>query len=70
MPKIQFIGDGTASYQTFTYPGGRLVKWQSLTVPVVPRWVETAPARTFLIDGRPNPAPKPKPAPAAKPEPK
>jgi hypothetical protein len=67
--KIQYVGDGTASHQTFGYPGGCLEKWSSFTATTVPEWVQTAPPGTFLIDGKFNPGPSPKPAikPPAKP---
>lgn len=69
--KIQYVGDGTPSYQSFTYPGGRLVKWQTFTTSNIPAWVETATPGTFLVDGKPNPGPvKPKPEPKKPAEPK
>lgn len=73
--KIQFIGDGTASKQTFCYPGGTLEKWQSITATELPGWLSQAAPGTFLIDGKllgkqatkpPRPAAKPEIKPAAK----
>lgn len=50
--KIQYIGDGTPAPQVLSFPGGKMRKWQSMTVAKIPPWVETAPARSFLVDGQ------------------
>lgn len=65
--KIQYIGNGTPAPQVLSFPGGSIRKWQTMTVAAIPPWVASAPAGTFLVDGKLNPGPsaekpaKPKP---------
>lgn len=64
---LTYIGSGDPRFkQTFSFPGGKIVRGASIEVKTAPTWLANAHPGTFLVDGKPYTAPK-LPKPAAKP---